>query len=96
MEIVPCELFSLMCACCAADNMSAMVVLLKSFAPGDMVAAQQASAATTGAGGGSTASAADGSVGKPASDAAEVADPGQQAASVGEDPATARHHLRPA
>ncbi len=60
--------------------MSAMVVLLKSFAPSDMVAAQQGSAAAAAGGDSAGLQAADGSVGKPAD---ATADPAQQAQPIG-------------
>ena len=68
------------CARCAADNMSAMVVVLKSFAPGDMVAAQRASAAVAGAGATAGLRAADGSASTPAD---ADADSAQQAQPIG-------------
>ncbi len=78
-------------AMAAADNMSAMVILLKSYAPGDMVTSQRGSKSAA-ADGSTAAASADGPVVTPAS----VAPIGAAAASTGHEqqgpPAGANYH----
>jgi len=76
----------------AADNMSAMVILLKSYAPGDMVASQRGSKSAAAAGDSATAADVNGPIVTPAN-AASI---GGGAASAGQEqqgpPAGANHH----
>ena len=65
----------------AADNMSAMVILLKSYAPADMVTSQRGSKSTAAGGSTAAAASADGPVVTPAN----VAHVGAAAASAGHE-----------